>query len=496
MGLLFFTTIQAQTNDQEAQLTYQLAQEAYDNNHFEKALQYLDKVEQLNSQAKVKSSYLKAKSYYRMSNIQSYEAALESISYYMSNGKDEEKLAELLKIKIYIQNSDDFNHTEKFTDGRSYYGIWDKKSSSPYKQGTMTWPDGNKYEGGWKEGRFDGQGTMTWPDGSKLIGVYLAGLKHGQFTKTWLDGRKEESIWLNDKLNGERKSYYKDGKLKDVGIFKDGKVDGEYKEYYENGSIWCHLEYREGKLWNCFSHYFPDGTPTGSTISGGKGVFIEMDEQGKKIGKTKYKSGVAVVNIPNIFGIKAGFNLPNIVLNDKGSNSSMSANESSFNANDQCLCFNIGIFAEFPQTKTFSFETGLFFTTKGVIKKTDLVASDYYLEQNLELYYIDIPLHAKVSFDGLYAIFGPYVGMGLSGKANNEFTDPQGKISYSESDIEFGSDKDFKKMDYGLDLGIGLEGKKVQWVFTYGWGLANIANSNDGVSLSNRVFSMSLGYKF
>jgi hypothetical protein len=100
MGLLFFTTIQAQTNDQEAQLTYQLAQEAYDNNHFERALQYLDKVEQLNSHAKVKSSYLKAKSYYRLSNIQSYEAALESISYYMSNGKDEEKITELLKIKI------------------------------------------------------------------------------------------------------------------------------------------------------------------------------------------------------------------------------------------------------------------------------------------------------------------------------------------------------------------------------------------------------------
>ena len=114
MVLLFFTTIKAQTNDQEAQLTYQLAQEAYDNNNFEMVLRYLDKVEQLNSHAKVRSSYLKAKSYYKLSNIESYEAALENIRYYINNGKDEEKITELLKIKIYIENSDKFNHTEIF----------------------------------------------------------------------------------------------------------------------------------------------------------------------------------------------------------------------------------------------------------------------------------------------------------------------------------------------------------------------------------------------
>ena len=481
MGLLFFTTIQAQTNDQEAQLTYQLAQEAYDNNHFEKALQYLDKVEQLNSQAKVKSSYLKAKSYYRMSNIQSYEAALESISYYMSNGKDEEKITELLKIKIYIQNSDDFNHTEKFTDGRSYSGIWDKKNNSPYKQGTMTWPDGKKYEGGWKEGRFNGQGTMTWPDGSKLIGVYLTGLKNGQFTKTYLDGSKEETIWLNDKLNGECKGYY------------------------ENGGIWYHLEYREGKLWNCFSHYFPDGTPTGSSISEGKGVLIEMDEQGKKLRKTKYKNGFVIVKKPkennvnsykNVFGIKAGLNLPNMVWSGIVSNPSSSLSTS---ANDEELCFNIGIFAEFPQSQTFSFETGLLFTTKGYKWKEDYVSGTYNSSTSLTetLYYVDVPLHAKASLGGLYAIFGPYVGMGLSGKAIYERTDSSGTKSTAEYDIEFGSDKQYKKFDYGLDLGIGLEGKKVQLGLTYGWGLANIINSSDdSFSLSNRVFSMSLGYKF
>ncbi len=135
MVLLFFTTIKAQTNDQEAQLTYQLAQEAYDNNNFEMVLRYLDKVEQLNSHAKVRSSYLKAKSYYKLSNIESYEAALENIRYYINNGKDEEKITELLKIKIYIENSDKFNHTENVTIGSQVWTIQNLDVAT-YRDGT------------------------------------------------------------------------------------------------------------------------------------------------------------------------------------------------------------------------------------------------------------------------------------------------------------------------------------------------------------------------
>ena len=31
-------------------------------------------------------------------------------------------------------------------------------------QGTFTYSDGKKYEGQWKNGKFDGQGTLTYPD--------------------------------------------------------------------------------------------------------------------------------------------------------------------------------------------------------------------------------------------------------------------------------------------------------------------------------------------
>ena len=36
----------------------------------------------------------------------------------------------------------------------------------------------------------DGQGTLTFPDGQKYVGEYKGDKKHGQGTHTWSDGRK------------------------------------------------------------------------------------------------------------------------------------------------------------------------------------------------------------------------------------------------------------------------------------------------------------------
>jgi len=40
---------------------------------------------------------------------------------------------------------------------------------------TLIWPDGLKYVGGLKDGKFHGQGTFTWPDGLKYVGEFLYG---------------------------------------------------------------------------------------------------------------------------------------------------------------------------------------------------------------------------------------------------------------------------------------------------------------------------------
>ncbi len=55
-----------------------------------------------------------------------------------------------------------------FADKRIYKGDWiivDGQAELPYGAGTMTWPDGRQYAGGFVNGKKDGIGKMTYPDG-------------------------------------------------------------------------------------------------------------------------------------------------------------------------------------------------------------------------------------------------------------------------------------------------------------------------------------------
>ena len=67
-------------------------------------------------------------------------------------------------------------------------------------QGTFTWPSGDKYVGGWKDGKIHGQGTFTGADGRKYVGGYKNWTPHGQGTFTSADGRVENGIWKNGDL--------------------------------------------------------------------------------------------------------------------------------------------------------------------------------------------------------------------------------------------------------------------------------------------------------
>ena len=49
----------------------------------------------------------------------------------------------------------------------------------PNGQGTITYPNGKKYVGEWKNGKKHGQGTKTWSNGDKYVGEYKNGEYHG-----------------------------------------------------------------------------------------------------------------------------------------------------------------------------------------------------------------------------------------------------------------------------------------------------------------------------
>ena len=49
-------------------------------------------------------------------------------------------------------------------------GQIDKNKFGPHGLGKVTFPNGNEYEGEWKDGEMHGQGIFRWKDGSAYNG--------------------------------------------------------------------------------------------------------------------------------------------------------------------------------------------------------------------------------------------------------------------------------------------------------------------------------------
>jgi hypothetical protein len=197
------------------------------------------------------------------------------------------------------------------------------------------------------------------------------------------------------------------------------------------------------------------------------------------------------------FGIKAGLNLSNVLIEDADDTYS-----DDFNMKPG---FHVGPTVEFPLSDLVSFETGLLLSTKGYKyeESADMMGASVNYEQSLNLLYLDIPLTAKAKFDmggvALYGAAGPYVGIGLTGKSKFEMSGG-GESESEDTDVEWGSDEnedDLKRLDFGLTVGAGVEVNSFLIGVNYGLGLANIspATEND-FKINNRVLALSLGYKF
>lgn len=165
--------------------------------------------------------------------------------------------------------------------------------------------------------------------------------------------------------------------------------------------------------------------------------------------------------------------------------------------------FHFGATAEFPITELFSFETGLLLSNKGAkISEEEIIFEETVkFDFKTNLLYLDIPLTAKATFDlggaKIFGAFGPYIGVGLSGKTKSEITS-LGETEKTEEDINWGSNEedDFKRLDYGLTIGGGVEINAIQIGLSYGLGLANISPTTEGgTKVNNRVLSISLGYR-
>ncbi|MDX2361660.1 MAG: toxin-antitoxin system YwqK family antitoxin [Crocinitomicaceae bacterium] len=124
---------------------------------------------------------------------------------------------------------------------------------------------------------------------------YMMGEKHGKhmFYKSNGDTTRWEN-YRNGLLDGTKRTYYPDSKLKREVEYKMGVMDGAFKIYNLDGVVIEELNYREGKKDGDCAYFYDDGTPLKSenwTMGIKNGEFKSFFYQGAIMVSEFYKKG-------------------------------------------------------------------------------------------------------------------------------------------------------------------------------------------------------------
>ena len=112
-------------------------------------------------------------------------------------------------------------------------------ASSGYRHncfGTLTYANGDKFVGEFKDGQRNGQAVLTFSDGGRFVGEYKDDKANGQGNNNFANGDKFVGEYKDDKRHGQGTYTYANGD-KYVGEFKDNKPHGLGTVYASNGSV-------------------------------------------------------------------------------------------------------------------------------------------------------------------------------------------------------------------------------------------------------------------
>jgi len=148
-------------------------------------------------------------------------------------------------------------------------------------RGTLSWPNGDRYEGDIVDGRRTGKGVYSWADGSRYEGDFVDGKITGKGVHLWADGNRYEGDFVDYKPRGKGVMVLKeghryegdfiDGRMSGKGVMvsKEGhRYEGDFIDYKMTGKgIW--VTPRGGR----YEGDFVNG------IRNGKGVFVNSSGQ-------------------------------------------------------------------------------------------------------------------------------------------------------------------------------------------------------------------------
>ncbi|MDI6774510.1 MAG: hypothetical protein QME60_03825 [Verrucomicrobiota bacterium] len=121
----------------------------------------------------------------------------------------------------------------------------------------VSFPNGDRYEGEFKNGMFNGWGAYWYANGDKYEGDFLDDMRNGTGVMTFRNGDKYFGDFKNDQRRG-RGAYLFAGGAKYIGDFQDGKRNGHGRYIYEDGSEYVG-EFKNGKKEGSGTGIYPNG---------------------------------------------------------------------------------------------------------------------------------------------------------------------------------------------------------------------------------------------
>jgi len=144
---------------------------------------------------------------------------------------------------------------ESYPWGRVYDGDFENGSASG--KGRLSYKSGRVYVGEFKHGLENGKGTLTLADKSVYVGEFKHGKRDGKGKYTFASGPVYDGEWKDNKMHGNGTYTYAEGEAYD-GDWEDGNKHGKGKYTFASGPVYDG-EWKDDKKHGKGTYTLPSG---------------------------------------------------------------------------------------------------------------------------------------------------------------------------------------------------------------------------------------------
>jgi hypothetical protein len=159
--------------------------------------------------------------------------------------------------------------------------------------------------------------------------------------------------------------------------------------------------------------------------------------------------------------------------------------------------FSIGPVIGLPIYSFLSLETGLIYSTKGLLNKGLRGPNETKYSWSLNVAYLEVPFQLRASLPlkklSIFGTAGAYIASGLFGSVLERENIANNLGVWHKVDWN-GEGVSIKRFDYGLDFGFGAKLKYAEVGICYQIGVANLTQFETLSSLHNRYLELYLTY--